>query len=269
MVKISVILPTYEPGHYIYECLHSLLCQKLDPNYFEVLIVLNGPKYPYYSEIENFIILNGQKHNIFIRHSHEKGVSNARNYGLKKSIGDYIVFIDDDDIVSENYLYSLLRSAYNDKIVLSNVLTFEENIHAVETDYLSSCYVRNNNIAPNLWNSRSFFSVVWGKIIPKEVIGNKQFDSRFSIGEDALFMASISSKVKTIQYESPDTVYYRRQRQGSASRSKISKFSVLSKNIQLIFEYLKLLKFRYNKHYPFFILSRIIATLLQIKKRVI
>ena len=55
MVKISVIIPTYKPEKYIYDCLKSLEEQTISKDFFEVIIVLNGDKQPYYDDIYEHI----------------------------------------------------------------------------------------------------------------------------------------------------------------------------------------------------------------------
>ena len=90
-------------------------------NFFEVLIVLNGDKEPFFSDISDLI---QDYHNIKLIYTPLKGVSNARNIGIESSIGDYICFIDDDDIVSPSYLERLLEQASADTISISNVAEF-------------------------------------------------------------------------------------------------------------------------------------------------
>lgn len=46
-MKVSVIIPSYRPGNYVYECLDSLMNQSLDALRFEVIVVLNGTRDPY------------------------------------------------------------------------------------------------------------------------------------------------------------------------------------------------------------------------------
>lgn len=46
-MKISIIIPTYQPKSYIFECFNSLVNQSCSKNYFEFIIVLNGDKEPY------------------------------------------------------------------------------------------------------------------------------------------------------------------------------------------------------------------------------
>src|SRR5690554_1613370 len=94
--KLSVIIPTYKPQNYILECIDSLQKQTLNKIFFEVIIVLNGDKEPYYTEVENYI----KEHDNFkIIHTATAGVSNARNIGIDTAKGSHVVFIDDDDFI--------------------------------------------------------------------------------------------------------------------------------------------------------------------------
>ena len=100
MTLISVIIPTYKPGAYIYECLDSIINQTLDCKLYEILIILNGFSEPYYKCIASYTDYN----NVKILYESMASVSNARNKGLEVAKGEYICFIDDDDVVYSNYL---------------------------------------------------------------------------------------------------------------------------------------------------------------------
>ena len=128
MPKISVIIPTYKPDYYIWECLNSIVSQSLDKGNYEVFIILNGDKEPFFTEIESYL-KNNNLNNFHLIYTQEKGVSNARNIGLDRAKGDYICFVDDDDFLDKNYLEEMLRVVLkygNDGIVVSNFLNFDE-----------------------------------------------------------------------------------------------------------------------------------------------
>ena len=91
-MKISVIVPTYKPKDYLWECLDSMYNQTLPYNDFEVVIVLNGCKEPYYTNIWKYINEH-PKINWRYLHTDEGGVSNARNMALDAAKGDYITFL--------------------------------------------------------------------------------------------------------------------------------------------------------------------------------
>lgn len=256
---ISVIIPTYSPGSYLKECLDSIERQTLPKKSFEVIIVLNGERDPFFQNINK--LLEDYTFRAFLFHTEIKGVSNARNIGIDRAKGEYCCFIDDDDIVSNNYLEGLMNLAAKDILVVSNFMTFENNLDFIGKDYLSIAFSNETN--PNsIFFNRRFFSSSCAKLIPRESIGNRRFDSTFYLGEDALFMASISDEVTKIVKTDESVIYYRRIRSGSASRKKYTLSKFIENKKRLILAYISIYISdirRYNL--PFFI-SRIIAVLL-------
>ncbi len=118
--RISVVIPTYKPGAYIWECLDSLGRQTLSKEEFEVIIVLNGEKEPYFSQIEDYARKHEDGLQVRLTYSEKPGVSNARNLGIDMAHGEYLTFIDDDDWVTANYLFNLFTKAEAGTIVASN-----------------------------------------------------------------------------------------------------------------------------------------------------
>ena len=108
-IDISVITPTYKPGSYVWECLDSVYNQTFSGKRYEVIIILNGCNEPYYSQIEEYISSHSDRCAFSLIQTDVPGVSNARNIGIEKSNGTYLTFVDDDDVISENYLEELLN----------------------------------------------------------------------------------------------------------------------------------------------------------------
>ena len=79
MIHISVIIPTYKPQAYLWECLDSMVAQTFPKEEFEVILVLNGCSEPWRSEIEDYIARKMQGMHIQFLHTEQGGVSNARN----------------------------------------------------------------------------------------------------------------------------------------------------------------------------------------------
>lgn len=242
-IKISVIIPTYAPKNYLWECLDSLEAQTLPKEEFEVILVLNGEREPYEAEIRQHL-LNYSFISTML-YSSPNGVSRARNLGMTEAKGQYISFIDDDDWVSSNYLEELLKKACNKGIVEANVkdvdeLTREES----EQHFLSRAYqkYRPGN-EKNLFTNRSFFSSACCKLIPKDCVNGQQFDTHIKRGEDSIFMYGISWKVKNVKVAIPSCVYYVRKRHNSAGRRNISMstklYEFLSQSSKYTYMYLK------------------------------
>jgi glycosyltransferase involved in cell wall biosynthesis len=135
---ITVIIPTYKPEDYIRECLLSVKNQDIGEENYNVIIVLNGEKEPYYSEISNCI---KDSHNFHLYHISLKGVSNARNYALDMVKTGYVVFIDDDDTISFNYLSGLLQKINESSIVISNARNLYNDL-SIKESYLSVIFDR-------------------------------------------------------------------------------------------------------------------------------
>lgn len=212
---LSVIIPTYQPAQYLYECLKCLDNQDIDKKLFEVIIVLNGPKEPYYSILSNWLKEMSFNHSLV--YSEDAGVSNARNLGIDTSNFDYLMFIDDDDIISDDYLSFMLNNRITNGILVSSTYQFEKEISNISDDYLT---FKLPFISDNLLSKRKFLSNACCKLIPKNLIGDVRFNKNLKLSEDAVFMFEISKNLKYIKSTDPNIIYYRRIRENSASRKK-------------------------------------------------
>lgn len=257
---VSIIIPSYKPQKYIYKCLDSISKQNLPKKEFEVIIVLNGCNEPYYSCLE-YYIKSVPELNIKIYQTDQADVCIARNIGMEKARGTYFCFIDDDDYISDNYLDSLLKISNNEIVAEANTIMVEDSTNKVLSHFLTTAYLRcSSNKSDSKWSQRSFYSIVWGKLIHRDIIGKHRFNPSFKLGEDSLFMFEISKNIKKIELSSQSTIYYIRKRNNSVSRSPISfkkKFPILTKLILSYFLIWLRNPLKYN--FPLF-LSRIAAT---------
>lgn len=232
--RLSIIIPTYKPQSYIFECVDSLKNQTLNNGLFEVIIVLNGEKEPYYTRVRDYI---KEYNNFKIIHTATAGVSKARNIGIETAKGSHIVFIDDDDFITETFLEEMYccitKNSLN--LIVSNFLRYYTE-NRIENDYMTDSYeVLKNNVGTfSLVKNRKILSSSCGKGIPKEVISKVRFNENVKISEDALFMFEISNNIQGISFLPLKVTYYRRIRETSASRKKASvsvRFKILVQNI--------------------------------------
>ena len=168
-MEISVIIPTYKPKNYIWDCLHSLNSQTLNPEMFEVIIILNGCNEPYLSQLKSHIHSCSPALHIHVIQTDVSGVSNARNIGLDHAKGKYIAFIDDDDYISPNYLEELYKLVNQDTIALAYPYAFYDGNPETQlpyriTDAYDYCIKHHcHSIASR---ARKFFSGPCMKLIP-------------------------------------------------------------------------------------------------------
>ena len=264
-MKISVIIPTYKPQEYIWECLHSLCVQTFSKDDFEVIIVLNGCDRPWKEDIEGYIDANMSGLSVRLIQTDQGGVSNARNIGLENARGEFIAFVDDDDYVSSTYLDSLYQNAGGDgTVVLSNAVAFNDGFADTLVPYqLSDVYEKYSGRKKISLVSRvrKYFSGPCMKLIPKTVIQDRRFDIRFKNGEDSLFMFLVSDKIDTIKFSDNTAVYYRRNRQNSAVTSYRSFSDVFKNTVRLIRCYSQIFWSSPSKYSFCFYLTRIFASL--------
>ena len=184
-MKLSIIIPYYNAKVYTDELLHVLAGQMT--NDVEVVLVDDGSDEPYETEYEWVKV---------IRQSNG-GASKARNTGLDNAAGEYIAFIDADDMVSERYI---------DRII--------EKINTERFDY---CYLSWRTIGHgwkcevklNTINDKfpSFNLCVWNRIYKRDLIGDTRFNEKKKIAEDAEFIRDIESGKKSFI---PEYMYYYR-----------------------------------------------------------
>ncbi|MBE6922620.1 MAG: glycosyltransferase family 2 protein [Ruminococcaceae bacterium] len=184
MPQISVIVPVYKVEAYLHECVDSILAQTFSD--FELILVDDGSPDNCGKICDEYAAKDNR---IRVIHQENQGLSGARNAGIDIARGEYITFIDSDDLVDMRYLEILLDTAKEGAAVAvcrhrefsdSNQLTAWQGevsrktfdtVDAVETMYNGSVWIPVN---------------ACGKLICRGLIG----DTRFPVGrlhEDQAF----------------------------------------------------------------------------------
>ena len=99
MPKISVIVPVYKAEAYLHRCVGSLLTQTFTD--FEVLLVDDGSPDRSGAICDEYARRDSR---VRVFHKENGGVSSARNYGISKAEGLWLLFVDSDDWCNENYI---------------------------------------------------------------------------------------------------------------------------------------------------------------------
>lgn len=107
---ISIIVPVYNVEIYLTECVRSILNQTYKN--IEILLIDDGSSDNSGVLCEN---LAKQDDRIKVFHKENGGLSDARNYGIEKAVGEFIMFVDSDDLVSESIVDNLYNMIVSDK----------------------------------------------------------------------------------------------------------------------------------------------------------
>lgn len=246
---ISVIIPTYKPQAYLWDCLDSVCNQTLLPSNYEIILVLNGCNQPYKQLIEDYVVKHDKICQIHLIHTDTPGVSNARNIGIDESKGSFLTFVDDDDLVSQNYLEELLKVSSDKCIGCSNSLCFKESIDNCGDNFISKAFKNCYGAPYSIFKFRHFLSSPCGKLIHKNIIRKVRFPVELAKSEDSVFCLKFSPYVKEMKLTCGSAVYYQRKREGSVMRRKNSLRNELIMLCKLEMTYISIWlrhPFRYN-----------------------
>ena len=122
MILLSIIIPVFNVEKYICTCMESIFSQGLDEDIFEVIIVNDGTKDRSIEAIQDII---RQHNNCMVLEQKNQGSWAARNTGLSKASGEYILYLDPDDFLIDGSLKPMLEKALETKmdIILADYLT--------------------------------------------------------------------------------------------------------------------------------------------------
>lgn len=130
-IELSIIIPVYNVENYIHTCIESVYNQNLDDNLFELIIINDGTKD---HSMDVIIDIVNQHNNITIINQQNQGLSIARNNGIAKASGEYIIFLDSDDLLLRNSLPKLLNLALSSEADLVVADYQEKNNEEIEKE---------------------------------------------------------------------------------------------------------------------------------------
>lgn len=211
---ISVIIPVYNVERYLRDCLDSIVHQTY--RNFEVILLDDGSTDDCGRISDDYARRDSR---FSVIHLENAGVSNARNIGIDASHGQYLMFVDGDDVVSPEMIEILLsiHSKDDDCVSCCNAMEFLDGAHvefnedaiSVET-YDNTTFLKSMYLLPRIIN---YPFTVWGKLYPRSLIGDIKF--RSIICEDNVFNTEvITNHCRLIKYTGAKLYGYRR-REGS------------------------------------------------------
>lgn len=135
---LSIIVPGQNVEAYIGKCLDSLLDQDINSSDYEIIVVNDGSTDRTKEIVEGYVSSHS---NVILINQQNKGLSGARNSGVKVARGSYVMYIDSDDYIEKNVLGGLLAQAERDNL---DVLRY--NYRNVNEDYKVIVPKRNNKL---------------------------------------------------------------------------------------------------------------------------
>ncbi len=228
-MKVSVIVPVYNTEKYLRKCLDSLVEQSLQD--IEIIVVNDGSPDNSQTIIEEY----AEKYkNIKSYIKENGGLSDARNYGIKKSSGDYIAFVDSDDYVSKEMyeqMYNFATKNDMDVVVCDSI-----NVYPDGKEILINS--NNHYSSENIDNYLISYPMACTRLFKRYIFEHLEFKKNIYYEDLELTpkIVQITDKVGFVE----KGLYYYVQRQGSIMKQNtfnehlLDIFSVLKSNKDLL-----------------------------------
>lgn len=221
---VSVIIAAYNCDKYINQCIDSLLNQSFKN--FEIIVVDDGSTDRTYSILNEYKTKNK---NLYIYRQKNKYAGVARNNGLSRAKGEYVLFLDADDFFEPNMLMLAYQRA---KSVDADIVVFKGREYNDVTKEFKNCRFP---LSPELFPNKAVISagefgeklfqanscIAWNKLISKKFIDKVgvKFSSTKS-SNDTVFIYTLLSLAKRITLVNEILVNYRTGNPNSLQRSK-------------------------------------------------
>ena len=211
-IKVSIVVPVYNASKYLEECLNSIINQTYSD--IEIVLIDDG------STDNSGNICDAYEKNdnrIKVYHQKNSGVSSARNNGIKESRGEYVCFVDSDDVVHPDYIKKLVENLDNDVLSICQIENFygkaiffknddDKRIELDKNQFIKLCnmYLLNTPCC-KLFNLNTIRK------------NNIYFDTKLSLGEDLLFNLDYLKYIVKIIVTNQKLYYYRKDENNTLS----------------------------------------------------
>ena len=201
---LSVVVPVYKVEPYLRECLDSIICQTYKE--LEIILVDDGSPDKCGEICEDYAKKDSR---ITVYHKENGGLSDARNYGIDRASGEYITFVDSDDVVKPNFagkLMGLIRE-HNADVASSPFVNFRSSPEW-RGGGIYGCVSAQEALRELLYSNRTFYTSACFKVYRTELFR----DIRFPVGlyyEDAATTYRIFSRAERIAFTDEPMYGYR------------------------------------------------------------
>ncbi len=209
-MKISIVVPVWNLEHYLEEFLESVLAS--EERDFELLLVDNGSTDGTANIIESYAAKDARVQKLFCL---KKGAAAARNVGLEQAKGRYVVFLDGDDTIEQNYLSLMVEAMEKENISMADcgyITQYQgEVVDKTSAKTVETEKARSFLISIFADDEHEYDGFIWNKIFLRDVIEKKhlRFREEFSFNEDRLFLTEYLMGQKDVAMISNHLYHYR------------------------------------------------------------
>lgn len=208
--KVSIIIPCYNQSAFLEHCLNSVLNQTFQD--WECLLINDGSTDNTEEICKKWLEKDVR---FFYFKKENQGVTKTRDFGLDNAKGDWIQFLDADDILATNKLEKSLQFSNQANIIISNFgMLFGNQITAPFCD-LTAYEINFENLVSK-WDI-DFNLPIHCPLIKKELIDKTRFKSSFKANEDWVFWLEIFHKKEiNLHFIDEQLAFYRHNSEGAS-----------------------------------------------------
>ena len=217
-LTFSIIIPTFNRAHIIHRAIECLLIQKFKD--FELIIVDDGSS----DNLKEVVQIYLKDSSIKYYYQANKGVCAARNFGVTQATGDYLIFLDSDDLLNEDALTTYNNVIQNKKFDIIYGDMISKNSITNTSKYVSAQNPYNNGkgvgvYIPGAFSiSRHFFNKIGG------------YDEKINYGENTELKFRINYNNPKIAFTKKETLIYEASTDGGSKNLK----NIINANMYII-----------------------------------
>ncbi len=234
--KVSIIIPVYNtPQEYLNRCIDSVLTQTFKD--IEILVIDDGSDSKCAACLDSW---GKRDSRILLYHIPNGGVSHARNFALIRASGEYIFFVDSDDMVPQNWLkfaveladqeqadavFGIVKSVMSDEKVDTKA-QLQHKYYVITEDKMwqLQCgqFVKGMKKNDSVFEAKCYGN--WGKLFRKSVIEGEYYAEDMCYGEDQLFNHQLMRHFHKVIYSTDISYFLIRDREDSATNTYNEQF---------------------------------------------
>lgn len=206
MIKFSIIVPIYNSSSFLTGCLNSICIQKYTN--FEVILVDDGSTDNSCDICKKYVNKDRRFRYLYKTNG---GVSAARNAGIKNATGEYILFVDSDDIVADDWL-SILHNNLETSDLYIYSYGYIDKLKQINKLNVGGCF----SVIDTIFNINDSLRTqilykIYNKVYCKRIIleNDIQFDESINMGEDLRFNLEYFKHIENIKFIDRCLYFYR------------------------------------------------------------
>ena len=196
---LSVVVPIYNAESTLRQCIESIISQGIED--MELILVDDGSTDSSYKIGEEFY----QKYPEIVQlHKKENGgEASARNYGMALAKGEYLSFVDSDDIIRNDYYNTVIENISHCAVIPDLIVTGCSRLES-NKEYPIHCkagFVDRKEFAHNffVWKQQADLNVVWNKFFRRELLGGLTFEKRVC-ATDQIFCLNVYARISNVLF---------------------------------------------------------------------